>query len=324
MSSKRAQSSCFEFDINFVQKLAESQSLTIAKVLRGTADQVRIFKGDSGDPSLDQLVDSPERSRPLYVVDTDACEYLHFHPGDLIDIDNTAKGLADLRPLDVVVARLGVGLNGERGVLVLRQFIPPTRLICNKPRPSEFPIEITTAGIAIVGIARPVAWSTLARTRARERREAASGSISTIRAVLPARHETHCAPTVDDAEWPEFRSWYALTMEEQRIYAEEAEDDHDRLLDDIDHRRQPLEKAMLERRATTPAQLACLAVIELRRMEKYSKGAERGNLDLAEMHDDHGHWCQGAHLVRATIEAARAEGLLAGIMVHGLRDEALC
>jgi hypothetical protein len=39
-------------------------------------------------------------------------------------------------------------------------------------------------------------------------------------------------------EWPEFRRWYELTMEEQRIYDEEDCNDHDRLLDAVDAKRQ--------------------------------------------------------------------------------------
>ena len=34
---------------------------------------------------------------------------------------------------------------------------------------------------------------------------------------------------MSDQEWPEFRRWYELTREEQRIYEEEDDKDHDRL-----------------------------------------------------------------------------------------------
>jgi hypothetical protein len=68
--------------------------------------------------------------------------------------------------------------------------------------------------------------------------------------------------------WPEFPRWYELTMEEQRIYAEEDERDHNRLLDAVDEERRPLETTMLSRTPQTFDQLAMLATIELRYAEK--------------------------------------------------------
>jgi hypothetical protein len=69
-------------------------------------------------------------------------------------------------------------------------------------------------------------------------------------------------------EWPEFRRWYELTMEEQRIYDEEDCNDHDRLLDAVDAKRNPLEEAMLERVPQSATEFAMLAIIELRYAEK--------------------------------------------------------
>ncbi len=116
-----------------------------------------------------------------------------------------------------------------------------------------------------------------------------------------------------DQEWPEFRRWYELTMEEQRIYAEEDECDHDRLLDAVDAERDPLGRAMLSRTPQNLKQLAELAVIELRYADKRDDANIPwiGSLSLGAIQG------QGADLIAGVLKLALAQNLLPGVVLHG-------
>lgn len=112
----------------------------------------------------------------------------------------------------------------------------------------------------------------------------------------------------------EFPRWYELTMEEQRIYAEENDKDHERMLDAVDAERDPLGAAMLSRTPQNLKQLAELAVIELRYAEKYldAKIPYVGFLSFGTMQGG-----QGADLIEGVLKLAITQNLLPGVVIHG-------
>ncbi|WP_423414862.1 hypothetical protein RLW55_16895 [Hyphomicrobium sp. B1] len=113
-----------------------------------------------------------------------------------------------------------------------------------------------------------------------------------------------------DFEWPEFRRWYELTMEEQRIYAEEDESSHDRLLDALDEERGPLEFSMVSRTPQSLQQLGMLAVIDLRYAEKRDGVPNVAVLSFGSTEGD-------AHLREGVLKLALAKNLLPGVVIHG-------
>ncbi|WP_414462791.1 hypothetical protein [Hyphomicrobium sp. DY-1] len=115
-----------------------------------------------------------------------------------------------------------------------------------------------------------------------------------------------------DYEWPEFRRWYELTMEEQRIYAEEDESSHDRLLDALDEERGPLEQAMLSREPQNLQHLGMLAVIDL----CYAEKRDDAGIPL-EHHLAFGITKRDAHVVEGVLKLALAQSLLPGVVIHG-------
>ena len=121
---------------------------------------------------------------------------------------------------------------------------------------------------------------------------------------------------MSDQEWPEFRRWYELTMEEQRIYEEEDDKDHDRLLDALDEQRAPLEKAMLERVPGTPIEFAMLGLIELRYATKNKDPNHDACrlLNLGMMGDG---WLPGRILIEGAVKNAVSQNLLPVVTVYG-------
>lgn len=119
-----------------------------------------------------------------------------------------------------------------------------------------------------------------------------------------------------EQEWPEFRRWYELTMEEQRIYDEEDDKDHDRLLDAVDAERGPLENAMLARIPQSATDFAMLAVIELRYAERNRNPDFEAcrMLELGLMEEG---WRPGRHLIEGAIKNAVRQNLLPGIVIYG-------
>jgi hypothetical protein len=117
---------------------------------------------------------------------------------------------------------------------------------------------------------------------------------------------------MSDQVWPEFRRWYELTMEEQRIYDQENGDDHNRLLDAIDEERKPLERAMFARQPRSLTDFAALAVVELRHAER-RKDPEHDEcrlLELGFMGPDPEHLGQGEVLIEALVKYAVTQNLL--------------
>jgi hypothetical protein len=119
-----------------------------------------------------------------------------------------------------------------------------------------------------------------------------------------------------DQEWPEFRRWYELTMEEQRIYNEEDDKDHDRLLDAIDDERGPLEEAMLSRIPDTPTEFAMLGIIELRYAER-DRNPEHEECRMLELGMMTKGRTQGRALIQGAIKNAISRNLLPGIQIYG-------
>ena len=123
------------------------------------------------------------------------------------------------------------------------------------------------------------------------------------------------------AGWPEFQRWYALLLEEERIYNENPAEERDRLLDAMFAERDPLESAMLARQPANMTEFAQLAVIEMRYAERYLVSGVPdcrmlvfGSMERPEYRDG---WVQGRHLIEGILRLALAENLLPGVTVHG-------
>lgn len=120
----------------------------------------------------------------------------------------------------------------------------------------------------------------------------------------------------EQASWPEFRRWYDLTMEEQRIYNEEDDAEQDRLLDAVDAQRTPLQEAMLARVPRTPTDFAMLAVIELRYAEK-DKNPDYEQCRMLELVMMGEGRVPGRALIEGAVKNAIRQNLLPGVMIYG-------
>ena len=121
-----------------------------------------------------------------------------------------------------------------------------------------------------------------------------------------------------DAEWPEFREWYALTMEEESLYnVEPTPANFDEQLNQIDAVRIPLETAMVARQPQGIVQTAILGVIALRWAKRFK--AEHGvyrSLELGyQTAFSSGHASEFA-LTEGVVRLALQHDLLPGIVVY--------
>lgn len=143
-----------EIDIAFAMQYVVQTDLPLSSFLGRCADQIKLYEGESGDSVTDGwLATQPSKNR-RYLIETDSCDQVGFRRGDIIELDDSAKSLWEIEAGAVVVAR--VGFDPERrkkGVLVLRQFLPPCLLMTNSTKENPPPVSIVQAGISIVGIA---------------------------------------------------------------------------------------------------------------------------------------------------------------------------
>jgi hypothetical protein len=73
------------------------------------------------------------------------------------------------------------------------------------------------------------------------------------------------------SEWPEFRPWHELLLEEEQLVDQEDSDERGEKEAEIWKRSEPLETAMLSRQPRTPQQAVILSLMALREADR--KGA---------------------------------------------------
>lgn len=119
-------------------------------------------------------------------------------------------------------------------------------------------------------------------------------------------------------EWPEFRRWYALILEEERLYnVEPTPSDFDDQLDEIHGRLFPLENAMTARQPRDMVQIAMLGIIALRWSERF-KAAHNvyRSLELGtQTGKASGHLPETA-LLEGVVRLALQQNLLPGVVVY--------
>ena len=121
-----------------------------------------------------------------------------------------------------------------------------------------------------------------------------------------------------DSEWPEFREWYALSMEEERLYnVEPTPTNLVEQLDKIDAVRGPLQAAMVARQPRGIVQSAILSMIALRWSErvKSDHGVYRSFELGYQSAFSNGHAAEFA-LTEGVVRLALQHDLLPGIVVY--------
>jgi hypothetical protein len=126
----------------------------------------------------------------------------------------------------------------------------------------------------------------------------------------------------DEPEWPEFRQWYALMLEEERLFKRpDAPDTDDPRHVEISRQMRPLDEAMHTRRPRSPVNRAILAVLALYWCDKANVGPHQRRLLLLGCNQDLEAECFGnrqqAHLIDANVREAVEKNLLPGVVIYG-------
>lgn len=145
-----------KLDLPTAQKIADALQAPLAAVLGivqpssggGFAEDVAPYTALPSDPSL-----GPNEYR--YTVGTDACENAGVRRGDVVVVDDSAKAVAAIEPLDVVVVSYTHPDIPDTSVLMLRQFVPPGLLITNA-RANARSIDIAREPARILAVIRSV------------------------------------------------------------------------------------------------------------------------------------------------------------------------
>jgi hypothetical protein len=128
-----------------------------------------------------------------------------------------------------------------------------------------------------------------------------------------------------DQEWPEFREWYALMLEEEALFGKkgnligEAGSDDDNRHRSISERMHTLRDAMERRDATSPCEEAMLAVLALYECEKTaSRFLTIGSCNVVGADAEHYDFEHriGVRLIENTIRRAVTQNILPGIAIH--------
>lgn len=122
-----------------------------------------------------------------------------------------------------------------------------------------------------------------------------------------------------DSEWPEFREWYALILEEERLYnVEPTPCDFDDRLNKIHGLLIPLETAMTARQPQDMVQIAILGIVALRWSDRFKAAhSVYRSLELGTQRPDTpiGHVPELA-LLEGVVRLALEQNLLPGVVVY--------
>ncbi len=136
----------------------------------------------------------------------------------------------------------------------------------------------------------------------------------------------------DEPEWPEFRPWYAIMLEEEQHFIQLSQipddelpesDELTRLHQSILERMWPLEEAMRARRPQSPSNKAIPAIVALYCSDKPFDGQYPDRrLVLGESldHDD-AFQCAALSAIEATVRDAVENNLLPGVVIWGGRRQ---
>lgn len=124
-------------------------------------------------------------------------------------------------------------------------------------------------------------------------------------------------------EWPEFRDWYALTMEEERLYnLTPSPADFDAQIERIEAQRRPLEAAMIARQPRTLTEIAMLGVVSLRWADRFAPdhgGYRALEIGTQRQPDEPIGERPQAALIEGAARLAIDFGLLPGVVIHDRR-----
>ncbi|HPG89413.1 MAG TPA: hypothetical protein PLD46_07140 [Hyphomicrobium sp.] len=130
--------------------------------------------------------------------------------------------------------------------------------------------------------------------------------------------------SIADGEWPEFRAWYALILEEERLYnISPTPSDLEACLDSLHARLLPLERAMTSRQPREMVHIAMLGIIALRWSARLENAhAVYRALELGTQRPDIpvGHLPELA-LLEGVVRMALDQNLLPGIVVYDRHGE---
>jgi transcriptional regulator with XRE-family HTH domain len=126
-------------DIDVTKKIAKALDVSVAEVLgietnggprlapAGLAEDIEPYMAEPGDPLAPLATDN----RALYTVKTNAVQLAGIGRGDVVVMNESADACRRVKPLDVVRVLYHPPESPARAIELLRQYVPPRKLITN-------------------------------------------------------------------------------------------------------------------------------------------------------------------------------------------------
>lgn len=149
-----------KLDLDMARRIAEALDVTIAEVLAletngaarlaptGFADDLVPYVAEPGDP-LSRLA-GPNQCQ--YTVATDAVSGAGIARGDIVVMDESAEACARIKPLQVVRVLYHPPDAPDTALELLRQFVPPAKLITNAAGSDAPTLDTERDDAHIVGV----------------------------------------------------------------------------------------------------------------------------------------------------------------------------
>ncbi|MBS0233454.1 MAG: hypothetical protein JSR99_08200 [Proteobacteria bacterium] len=141
-----------EVDLALAVDLAINNGTNLAAALGDLPSQLRPYDANSGDKLIDGFMASTPAKHLRFIVETDSCNQAGVNRGDIVELDDSAEGMASIEAGSVVAVR-----TFSSDVIFVRQFVPPGLLTTNSSRENPPPIQMVQSGVWIAGVIWPVA-----------------------------------------------------------------------------------------------------------------------------------------------------------------------
>lgn len=150
----RLESGKARLDIDTAVRLSKALKSPLGDLIAsdgdGFAEDAAPFQTEPTDPMA--RLGGIDRNLVPYEIKTNALSNLHVIPGDVLLIDISAKAVAGVKPMAIVIARLCGNTELLKATTLLRQFVPPSLLITNSSENNGAILDMAKSEVHIKGV----------------------------------------------------------------------------------------------------------------------------------------------------------------------------
>ena len=152
-------------DLEMARKIARALDCSLAELLDIDAAERPSIGGGFGEDDLTPFEPLPDERFPrptgpnryLMTVETNALASMGIRKGDRVEVDGSAAICKNPPPMAAVRAQYHPDpQRAQHAVTLLRQFVPPAKLITNAPERDDMPLDLDRDDVQILGV---ITWA---------------------------------------------------------------------------------------------------------------------------------------------------------------------